>query len=121
MKKMILILICLFSMPGLASEVEVMNGHKVIVSTKDISKAIPTERADGGWDISLQLNSKATKKFADHTKKLQGKKLDIIMDKKIISSPVVQGSITSGNIQIGAKYSKEQAAEIADQISKKLK
>lgn len=106
---------------ALVSEVEVKNEQKIIISTEDISKVFPIKRADGGWDISLQLNSQATKNFADHTKKLQGKKLDIIVDKKVISSPIVQASVTSGQIQIGAKYSKEEAIEIADQISNKLK
>ncbi len=113
--------ITLFSVSSLTAEVVVKYGHTVIISTEDISKAIPMERVDGGWDISLQLNSASTKKFADQTKKLKGEKIDIIVDNKVISSPIVQGSIITGIIQIGAKYSKEEAAEIADKISNKSK
>lgn len=121
MKKMILALLFLFSVSGLALEVEIKDGRKVIVSMNDISEVTPIQQADGSWDISLQLSSKSTIKFADQTEKLKGKKLDIILDNEVISSPVVQGSIASGLIQIGAKYSKEKAVEIAGKISKKLK
>ncbi len=121
MKKMILALLFLFSVSGLALEVEIKDGHKVIVSTKDISEVNPTEKADGGWDVSFRLNPKSTKEFADQTEKLKGKKLDIILDKEVISSPIVKATITSGIISIGANYSKEEAVDIASKISKKLK
>jgi preprotein translocase subunit SecD len=121
MKKIILGLLFLFSVSGMASIVEIKTGSKVLISMKDISEVRPIERADGTWDVFLQLNSNATKKFEALTKRLQGKKLDILIDNELISSPVIQIPINSGSIQLGARYTKESAIETAEKIREELK
>ncbi len=120
MKKIILSSLFLFSASGLCANVKIKDGSKVIIQMKDFSEVRPIESADGSWDISLKLTSKAAKKFEAHTKRLQGKKLDITLDNDVISSPIVQTPIKSGYIQLGANYSKESAIEIAEKIRKEL-
>lgn len=121
MKEIIFGVLFLFSASTLAAKVEIKYGSKVIVSMKDISEARAIESTDGKWDIFLQLKPQATKRFAAKTKKLQGKKLDIILENEVISSPPVQISIPNGSVQMGAKFTKEHAIDTADKITEELK
>lgn len=121
MKEIIFGVLFLFSASTLATKVEIKYGSEVIISMKDISEARPIESADGKWDIFLQLKPKATKRFAAKTKKLQGKKLDIILENEVISSPIIQTSIATGSIQLDTKLTKEQAIETAGKITEELK
>ncbi|MCL5958521.1 MAG: protein translocase subunit SecD [Chloroflexi bacterium] len=51
----------------------------------------------GRPQISFSLTDEGSKIFADYTSKNVGKYLAIVMDKKVISSPIIKGPITQGN------------------------
>ena len=67
--------------------------------------------------ISFVLTGDGAKIFADYTTKNVGKYLTIVIDKRVISSPVIQGPIPSGQGQISGRFTREEAKALAVQLS----
>jgi preprotein translocase subunit SecD len=67
-----------------------------------------------GDDVSIliTLTDEGTKKFADLTKEMVGKRLAITANNRLLSAPVVQQPITEGTLQISGNMTKEQAEEM---------
>ena len=71
--------------------------HTVITGAdlEDVFVTAPQTSLDG-YSVSFKLKSEATQTFADYTSNNIGKMLAIVLDHKIVSSPVIQSAITSG-------------------------
>ena len=71
--------------------------HTVITGAdlEDVFVSAPQTPTDG-YAVSFKLKSDATQTFADFTSNNIGKMLAIVLDHKIVSSPVIQSAITSG-------------------------
>ena len=71
--------------------------HTVITGADldDVFVSAPQTPTDG-YAVSFKLKSDATQTFADYTSNNIGKMLAIVLDHKIVSSPVIQSAITSG-------------------------
>jgi len=71
--------------------------HTVITGAdlEDVFVTAPQTSIDG-YSVSFKLKSDATQTFADFTSNNIGKMLAIVLDHKIVSSPVIQSAITSG-------------------------
>lgn len=121
MKKFILGAVCLISASAFAATLEVKYQDKAVIEMKDIASATAVEGADKNWNLSLKLTRKGSKKFAKETKKLIGKKLDILLDGQTLSSPTVQDAINSGTIVVALNTTKEAAMETASNINDELK
>lgn len=65
--------------------------------------------------IDIQVKDK--EKFAEITKRLQGKALAIYLDDELLSAPKVQQTLTDGKAQISGSYTREEAKELADTIN----
>lgn len=65
--------------------------------------------------IDIQVKDK--EKFAEITKRLQGKALAIYLDDELLSAPEVQQTLTDGKAQISGSYTREEAKELADTIN----
>ena len=63
--------------------------------------------------IKFRLDSLGREIFADVTTKNHGKMLAIVLDNKIISSPVIREPILSGDGVISGSFTPESAAELA--------
>ncbi len=61
----------------------------------------------------IALKLKDAKKFEDITKKYIGQPISIALDKKILTSPVVQSVISGGTASITGNYTVEEATELA--------
>jgi preprotein translocase subunit SecD len=70
----------------------------------------------GSPEINFKLKGEGTQLFADYTRANVGKYLAIAMDKKIISSPVVQSPITEGSGRITGKFTLEEANGLVIQL-----
>ena len=95
------------------------NGETVLEGTDvDTARAATSSDSLGNTQdvVELQLTSEGGKKFADATGANIGKRIYIIYDGNIISSPVVQAHITGGTAQITGMTSREEAEKLASSI-----
>ena len=60
----------------------------------------------------MEFTAAGAKKFADVTIKWVGQQMPILLDNKVISSPVIQTPITEGKGQIGSGFTTESASEL---------
>lgn len=85
---------------------------------KDILKVEKTYNEEFfRWDIHISFTKEGARKFTLLTKKNIGKPIAIVVDKQIISAPLVVHPIIGGSIRITGNFTKEET----DKIMKKLK
>ncbi len=63
--------------------------------------------------VSLRFDSIGSRKFADLTSKNVGKRFAIVLDNRVISAPVIQEPIPTGNAQISGNFTFETANDLA--------
>ena len=63
--------------------------------------------------VSFRMNGIGSRRFADITRQNIGKRFAIVLDKKIISAPVIQGVIPGGNGQISGNFTQESANDLS--------
>tara|TARA_B100001989_G_scaffold68663_1_gene46658 strand:+ start:13018 stop:14562 length:1545 start_codon:yes stop_codon:yes gene_type:complete len=63
--------------------------------------------------VSIRFDSIGSRKFADLTSKNVGKRFAIVLDNKVISAPVIQEPIPTGNAQISGNFTFETANDLA--------
>lgn len=90
---------------------EVLNG-------KDVTEAVAMlDSQTGKPTVSLKLNDEGKTKFAEATKNNVGKQISISMDEEVISSPVVQTTITDGSAVITGSKTVDEAKKLAGLIN----
>ncbi|HSV86419.1 MAG TPA: protein translocase subunit SecD, partial [Levilinea sp.] len=67
----------------------------------------------GEYTISFSLKPEGTQIFADHTSANVGKVLGIVLDKRVISTPVIDSAITEGEGIIRGNFTLESANALA--------
>ena len=70
----------------------------------------------GEYAISFVLKSDSTKIFGDYTTSHQQQYLAIVLDKAVISAPIIQSPITDGQGQISGNFTQETAQTLAVQL-----
>lgn len=78
------------------------------------SAAVTTQR--GQPDIQFELNSEGAKIFADHTAQNVNKYLAIVLDKQVISCPVIRSAIPDGNGVIEGQFTLAEAQGLVVQL-----
>jgi preprotein translocase subunit SecD len=68
-------------------------------------------------DVEFQLTPEGAAAFADYTTKHVGWYLAIVLDKKVISCPVIHEPITGGSGQITGNFSASEASQLAILLS----
>jgi preprotein translocase subunit SecD len=81
----------------------------------DLKGASPGTDSYGRPSVSIEFNAKGTKKFRDVTAKSVGKPIAILLDRKVISAPNVEESISGGLAQITGNFT---AYEVRDLVIK---
>lgn len=80
-------------------------------------KALSSARVDfdqlGRPKVDLQFNAEGAQRFEQITGQLVGKQLAIVLDKKVISAPVVQQKISGGRAEITGKFTTKEASNLA--------
>lgn len=66
--------------------------------------------------VQLTLTAKGRKKFAKATEKFVGQKISIVYDGNVVSDPVVNEAITTGEAQISGQDTMEEAEQLASTI-----
>ena len=71
------------------------------------------DQQTGGSEVSLNFNGIGAKRFADITRQNVGKRFAIVLDKKILSAPVIEGPIPGGSGRINGNVTPETANDLA--------
>jgi preprotein translocase subunit SecD len=84
-----------------------------------VKKRAPITGATAGFDqttarpiVQFRMNGAGSRRFADITRQNIGKRFAIILDKKVISAPVIQGVIPGGSGQITGNFTQESVNEL---------
>lgn len=75
--------------------------------------AQPAFDENGQPAVSFRLNALGARKFSEITSKNVGKPFAIVLDKKVISAPVIQTAITGGSGIITGHFSTTEARQLA--------
>jgi len=91
---------------------EILVDAKAKVSGRDIKhayKGMDTQSLSGGYAIHINFNAQGSSKFADLTEASVGKRLAIILDENLQSSPNVNEPIVGGQCQITGSFTESEA------------
>lgn len=80
----------------------------------DTASVIRTQT--GEYEISFVLKSDAAKTFADYTSNNTSKYLAIVLDKTVISIPIIKQPITDGQGVVSGNFTQESAQTLAIQL-----
>ena len=93
---------------------ETIVSKRIIISGENLVDAKPTMNSQTNETVvTFNLDRVGAKKFAKATSANVGKRLAIILDKKIISAPSVREPIIGGSGQISGNFSFESATDLA--------
>lgn len=91
--------------------------YHTIMTGKDLKTvAISQNQFNTNYGIDFTLSPEGAQVFGDHTAANVGKYLTIVLDKRVISSPVINGAITGGSGSITGSYTAEEANAFAVQL-----
>ncbi|SMC59858.1 protein translocase subunit SecD [Sporomusa malonica] len=85
----------------------------VVLTGKDLKDAKAQIDQNGQKLVSIEFTDEGAKKFADLTAKNVGKHIAILLDKQILTNPVVQEAIPNGKAVISGNRSIEEAERLA--------
>ncbi len=83
-----------------------------VVSGADLKTAYQSVDEYGQPAVSFELKSEAAGKFGDFTQKNIGKRLAIVLDRKVVSAPVIRSRISSSG-QITGLFTREEVRDLA--------
>lgn len=88
--------------------------NDVVITGEDVKDAsVGVDPQTNQPVVQLKLNESGTKKFAEATQKYKGQTISIYMDEEVVSSPVVNDVITSGDAIITGSKDIEEAKRLA--------
>ncbi|MBK9781512.1 MAG: protein translocase subunit SecD [Anaerolineales bacterium] len=90
--------------------------HTIMTGGELSAVTVAPDSIGGSYQISFTLTSEGTKIFADHTGKNSGKFLTILLDKQVISAPVIREPITGGQGSISGNFTADSANAFAVQL-----
>jgi Domain of unknown function (DUF4440) len=91
-----------------------------ICRAEDFRKVSLNSTIPGFTLMQVQLGDKGTEKFAKSTKDNAGKRFAILVNGELLSAPLVQYEITSGELEISGDFSAEEVQEFIDKINKEI-
>ncbi|HWT51681.1 MAG TPA: protein translocase subunit SecD [Caulobacter sp.] len=86
---------------------------RAVVSGEELTNASQSFDQNGAPAVAFAFNGSGAKKFGDVTSRNRGKKFAIVLDKKVISAPVINDPITGGNGIITGSFTVQSANELA--------
>ena len=88
--------------------------RRVLVSGEDLVDAHQSfEQRTNQPVVSFRLNARGAKKFGDVTTKNVGRPFAIVLDRKVISAPVIREPIITGSGQISGSFTVQSAQDLA--------
>jgi preprotein translocase subunit SecD len=90
--------------------------YHTVMTGAGLQTASVTRNQVGEYAISFILKSDTKDIFAEYTTSHQQQYLAIVLDKQVISAPIIQTPITDGNGQISGKFTQDEANTLAIQL-----
>lgn len=90
--------------------------HTVMTGADLDTVSVQAGTLAGQYEIAFTLKSSGTKVFGDFTTANVGKYLAIVLDKKVISAPVINSAITGGQGVIQGNFTSNTANTLAVQL-----
>jgi len=90
--------------------------YHTVMTGAGLQTASVTRDKVGKYAISFVLKSDATKVFGDYTTSHQQQYLAIVLDKQVISTPIIQSPITDGQGQISGNFTQATAQTLSVQL-----
>lgn len=90
--------------------------HTIMTGAELASVTVGTDALGVDYIINFTLKSEGTRIFAEHTSANSGKFLTIVLDKQVISAPIIQDPITGGQGSISGSFDSESANAFAVQL-----
>lgn len=87
-----------------------------VMTGKDLKSVGVTQDQMGQFVVSFELTPEGAKIFGDYTTQNIGKYLAIVLDKRIISAPVINSAITEGAGMIEGNFTRESANALSVQL-----
>jgi len=84
-----------------------------VMTGAELDEAGVTRDNLGNLSVGFKLTEEGTQIFADYTIAHIGGYLGIILDKELVSAPMIQTAITGGEGQISGEFTYEQANQLA--------
>jgi hypothetical protein len=84
-----------------------------VMSNDGIMSAAVTKNQTGEYAVMFALTKNGTEIFRKHTASNVGKYLGIVLDKSVISMPIIQTPITDGQGQISGNFTQQTVYELA--------
>jgi len=84
-----------------------------IMTNEGIKEAGAVKKQTGEYAISFSLTDNGRKIFADHTTANVGNFLGIVLDKVVMSAPIIQQPITDGEGMISGAFTQEKIRDLA--------
>jgi preprotein translocase subunit SecD len=90
--------------------------HTVMTGAALDTVAVQPGSVGGQYEISFTLKSEASTVFSDYTSANVGKYLAIVLDKKVLSAPVIKSAITGGQGVIQGGFTQDSATTLANNL-----
>jgi preprotein translocase subunit SecD len=74
------------------------------------------DQSSGSPVVSIKLRSSSGAAFAKFTADRIGEQIELKIDGKTVTSPIIRDAIYGGQLQISGDYTLQQATELADKI-----
>ncbi|MFI4964829.1 MAG: protein translocase subunit SecD [Caulobacterales bacterium] len=88
--------------------------RRSVVTGEMLTNAQPGfDQQSGGSVVEFRFNGVGARRFGDTTRQNVGKRFAIVLDKKIISAPVIEGPIPGGSGRITGHFTPESANELS--------
>ncbi|MCB0101681.1 MAG: protein translocase subunit SecD [Anaerolineales bacterium] len=101
--------------PVVPAEGEILY-HTIMTGSELASVTVGPDQLGRNYIINFVLKSNGADIFAEHTAANTGKFLTIVLDKRVISSPVIQDAIIGGQGSISGSFTAESANAFAVQL-----
>jgi preprotein translocase subunit SecD len=93
--------------------------REAALTGRDVTEARAIVDGTNGPAVEITLTEEGRKKLAKLTEGHQGKPLAILVNGKVLSAPVVRGTISQGKALISGRFTKAEAETIAKGIAGK--
>lgn len=90
--------------------------YPTVMTGAGLQNATVTRNTTGQYQIAFVLKPESTNVFAEYTTSHRGQYLAIVLDKQVISTPVINEPITSGEGVISGQFTQEEAQTLAVQL-----
>ena len=90
--------------------------YHTVMTGAGLDTANVSRSSTGEYAISFALKPDATSVFGDYTTTHAGQYLAIVLDKQIVSAPVIKTPITDGQGQISGSFTQDSAQTLAVQL-----